>query len=120
MKALGEGAGEGPRSDTEVDDEPKPCSEALPHRKKEVNLPFGDFGLFASSVPSEIEGECDRRDPLGRAKLGEADIAKADLRLGAFSESLGLPIFNEDSLQTLAWLELEFRGDEGEGRGVGC
>ena len=71
MTVFGEGSGEGPRSETEVEDDP-PCSEVLPHRKKEVNLLFGDLGLLVSSVTSEAEGECVRYDPSGRFKFGAA------------------------------------------------
>jgi len=31
---------------------PVPCSEALPQRKKDVNLLLGDFGLLVSSIRS--------------------------------------------------------------------
>ena len=41
-------------------------------------------------------------------------------RVGAKAFSKVFDLLSEDSLQTLAWLELDTKGDVGQGRGEGC
>lgn len=88
-EVFGEGAGEGPLSETEVEGDPTPpCSEVLPHRKNEVSLELGDLGLLVSSLRSDIDGERLRKGISGRFKFvgdEEAAIVDAVRRCGELS-----------------------------------
>lgn len=116
---FGEGAGEGPLSEMEVEGDPTPpCSEVLPHRKNEVSLEPGDLGLLVSSLRSDIDGERLRKGTSGRFRFAgivgdeEAAIADAVRRCGGLSW-LGWVLFTEDSLHTLAWLGFGLKGEDG-------
>lgn len=88
---FGEGVGEGPLSETEVEGDPTPpCSEVLPHRKNEVSLEPGDLGLLESSLRSDIDGERLRKGTSGRFRFAgivgdEEAIADAVRRCGGLS-----------------------------------